>query len=170
MVRHTFLKKLCQYINANARINYFIFIIILNFLISMNFSADFYKFLKCCLFNEHSKNLQNIFVNNDRLQKLIIDQVYVFSKITVNLYFLHMLQTTNQLTEDFFLDIFGRRNQIIQKKPTLKTYSTKKFFLKVDFTIKLSDVTSYMSQINPKEFVHNTAYSVKLPYIAHHSL
>ena len=28
----------------------------------------------------------------------------------------------------------------------------------------------YMSQMNPKEFVHNTAYSVQLPYIAGHSL
>ena len=27
-----------------------------------------------------------------------------------------------------------------------------------------------MSQINPKEFVHNTAYSVQLPYIAGHSI
>ena len=27
-----------------------------------------------------------------------------------------------------------------------------------------------MSQINPKEFVHKTAYSVQLPYIAGHSL
>ena len=27
-----------------------------------------------------------------------------------------------------------------------------------------------MSQMNPKEVFHNTAYSVKLPYIAGHSL
>jgi len=27
-----------------------------------------------------------------------------------------------------------------------------------------------MSQMNPKEFVHNAAYSVQLPYIAGHSL
>ena len=27
-----------------------------------------------------------------------------------------------------------------------------------------------MSKINPKEFVHKTAYSVQLPYIAGHSL
>ena len=30
--------------------------------------------------------------------------------------------------------------------------------------------TFYMSQIKPKEFVHKTAYSVQLPYIAGHSL
>ena len=28
----------------------------------------------------------------------------------------------------------------------------------------------YMPQMNPKEFVHKTAYSVQLPYIAGHSL
>jgi len=28
----------------------------------------------------------------------------------------------------------------------------------------------HMSQMNPEEFVHNTAYSVQLPYIAGHSL
>ena len=30
--------------------------------------------------------------------------------------------------------------------------------------------TFYMSEMNPKECVHNTAYSVQLPYIAGHSL
>ena len=49
-------------------------------------------------------------------------------------------------------------------------YPPKKMILKIDFAIKLSDYTSietfYMSQMNPKEFVHNTAYSVQLPYIA----
>ena len=30
--------------------------------------------------------------------------------------------------------------------------------------------TFYMSQMNPKEFVHNNAYSVKPLYIAGHSL
>jgi len=30
--------------------------------------------------------------------------------------------------------------------------------------------TFYMFQKNPKEFVHNAAYSVQLPYIAGHSL
>ena len=42
--------------------------------------------------------------------------------------------------------------------------------LTVDFALKLSDYTSWksflMSQMNPKEFVHNTAYSGELPYIA----
>ena len=28
----------------------------------------------------------------------------------------------------------------------------------------------YMSEMNPKEFIHNAAYSVQLPYIAGHSL
>ena len=28
----------------------------------------------------------------------------------------------------------------------------------------------YLSQMNPKEVFHNTAYSVQLPYIAGHSL
>ena len=30
--------------------------------------------------------------------------------------------------------------------------------------------TFFMSQMNPNEFVHNTAYSVQLAYIAGHSL
>ena len=30
--------------------------------------------------------------------------------------------------------------------------------------------TFYISQMNPKDFVHNTAYSVQPPYIAGHSL
>ena len=34
----------------------------------------------------------------------------------------------------------------------------------------VTEETFYMSQINPKEFVHNTAYSVQLTYIAGHSL
>ena len=30
--------------------------------------------------------------------------------------------------------------------------------------------TIFMSQINPKKFLHNTIFSVQLPYIAGHSL
>ena len=30
--------------------------------------------------------------------------------------------------------------------------------------------TFYVSQINPKEFLHNTTFSVQSPYIAGHSL
>ena len=47
---------------------------------------------------------------------------------------------------------------------------------KVDFALKLSNyticiiITFYMSQMNPKEFRHNTTYSVQLPYIAGHAL
>ena len=47
---------------------------------------------------------------------------------------------------------------------------TQKDDLKVDFAIKLSKYSFFMSEINPKEFVHNAAYSVQLPYKAGHSL
>ena len=40
-----------------------VFIIILNFLLSLNLFADFFK---CCLFNNIPENLQKIFVNNEK--------------------------------------------------------------------------------------------------------
>ena len=46
-----------------AIINYFVFIIILNFLLSKNLFADFNKFFKCRLFN----NIK-IFVNNEKIE------------------------------------------------------------------------------------------------------
>jgi len=45
--------------------------------------------------------------------------------------------------------------------------------LNVDFALKLSNYTSllyYMSQMNPKKFLHNTTFSVQPPYIAGHFL
>jgi len=47
--------------------------------------------------------------------------------------------------------------------------------LNLDFALKLNNSASlkrfiYMSQINPKKFLHNTIFSVLLPYIAGHSL
>ena len=50
-----------------AIINYFVFIIILNFLLSKNLFADFNKFFKCRLFNNNSRKSAKIFVNNDEL-------------------------------------------------------------------------------------------------------
>ena len=45
---------------------------------------------------------------------------------------------------------------------------------KVDFALKLSNYISihtfYMFQRAPKKFLHNTTFSVQLPYIASHSL
>ena len=60
------------------------------------------------------------------------------------------------------------------KKKILKTYLSKRTILNVHFALKLRIyrffIKFYMSQMNPKEFVHNTAYSDQLPYIASHSL
>ena len=47
-------------------------------------------------------------------------------------------------------------------------YPPKKTILNVDFALKLSLYIVelfYMSQMNPKEFFHNTTYSAELPYI-----
>ena len=54
----------------------------------------------------------------------------------------------------------------------------KNQFSKDDFESRLCDQTQWlyivkvfcMSQMNPKEFVHNTTYSAQIPYIAGHSL
>ena len=60
----------------------------------------------------------------------------------------------------------------------LKNNSEKVSTQKYDFERRLCAQTQdlqifkkfYRSQMNPKEFVHNTAYSVQLPYIAGQSL
>ena len=52
----------------------------------------------------------------------------------------------------------------------MKTYPPKSTILNVDFELKPRIKKIYMSQMNPKEFVHDTAYSVQLPYIAGLSL
>ena len=59
---------------------------------------------------------------------------------------------------------------MIKKKPIMKTYPPKSTILNVDFELKPRIKKIYMSQMNPKEFVHDTAYSVQLPYIAGLSL
>ena len=41
----------------------------------------------------------------------------------------------------------------------------------VDFELKLSNFKKfYMPQMNPEKFLHNTTFSVPLPYIDGHSL
>ena len=60
----------------------------------------------------------------------------------------------------------------------LKTNSEKVSTQKYDFERRLCAQTQdlqiykkfHRSQMNPKEFVHNTAYSVQLPYIVGQSL
>ena len=45
--------------------------------------------------------------------------------------------------------------------------------LNVDFALKLRNNTPlkrFMAQMNPKKFLHNSTFSVQLPYIAGHSL
>ena len=44
----------------------FVFIIILNFLFSLNLFADFFKFFKCRFFNNNSRKFAKIFVNNKK--------------------------------------------------------------------------------------------------------
>ena len=46
--------------------DYFVFIIILNFLSSLNLLADFFKFFKCRLFNNNSRKSAKIFVNKEK--------------------------------------------------------------------------------------------------------
>ena len=60
-----------------------------------------------------------------------------------------------------------RRRYLIIKKTILKVCPPKFMILNVVFALKLSNYQwlyivemFYMSQMNPKEFVHNTAYSV----------
>ena len=57
------------------------------------------------------------------------------------------------------------------KKTNSENVSTPKVgVLNVEFALKLRIYRSFMSQMNPKEVFHNTAYSVQLPYIAGLSL
>ena len=50
----------------NVRVNYFFFIILLNFLFFMNLFAEFYKFFKCRLFNKNSrKSTENVCEQGD---------------------------------------------------------------------------------------------------------
>ena len=49
-------------------IDYFVFIIIWNFLFSLNLFADFFKFFKCRLFNNNSRKSSKIFVNNEKIE------------------------------------------------------------------------------------------------------
>ena len=63
--------EICHKINV--RINFFFFIILLDFLFFTNLFADFCKFFKCRNFNKIPKILQKMFVNNKTLQKLITE-------------------------------------------------------------------------------------------------
>jgi len=78
--------------------------------------ADFYKLFKCRFFNKIPENLQKMFVNNERFQKLITEEDNIFSMIRVNFYFLNLFhkQLTTQIGD----------------------------FLKVHFALKLNNFTS----------------------------
>ena len=43
----------------------------------MNLFVEFFKFFKCRLFDKIPENLKQIFVNNERSQKLIIEYNYL---------------------------------------------------------------------------------------------
>ena len=67
-----------------------------------------------------------------------------------------------------FVYTFDRRYLIIEKKNSSENVSTQKY----DFERRLCAQTQglqffkkfYISQMNPKDFFHKTAYSVQLPY------
>ena len=62
--------------------NYFVFITISNFLLSMNWFADFFKFFKSRLLIEIPGYLPKLFVNNETLRKPIAVYDYLFSMIS----------------------------------------------------------------------------------------
>ena len=62
-LRTYFSKEIFQQINA--KIDYFVFIILLNFLFTLNLFVDFFKFFKCRLFNNNYRKSSKIFVNNE---------------------------------------------------------------------------------------------------------
>ena len=129
--------------------HYFVFIIILNFLSSLNLFADFFKFFKCRLFNKKSRKSAKIFVNNEKIETNNWRRLLIFHD-EINFCFLNMFLPIHDicsLLQNFFY-ILCRRYLIIFKKLILKAYPPP----------------------NPKEVFHNTAYSVQLPYIAGHSL
>jgi len=74
----------------------------------------------------------------------------------VLLLFLNGFFLCRQIIVEFF-DIYCRRFLII-KKTILKPYLPKKTIWNVDFALELKKKIElfYMSQMNPKEFVHNT--------------
>ena len=77
-----------------------------------------------------------------------------------------------RLLHNFYF-IFRCRYFIIKTKLILKTYPPPKSFERriSAQTRDLHILKKFnMSQMNPKEVFHNTAYSVQLPYIAGHSL
>ena len=57
----------------NAKIDYFVFIIILNFLSSWILFADFFNFFKCRLFYNNSRKSAKIFVNKEKQNNEIIE-------------------------------------------------------------------------------------------------
>jgi len=66
------------------------------------------------------------------------------------------------------------KNCCQKRKLILKTYPTQSKSFERRICAQTQDLQIFkkfnMSQMNPKEVVHNTAYSVQLPCIAGHSL
>ena len=69
-----------------------------------------------------------------------------------------------------FFYILCRRYLIIKKTNSENVTTLKVGVLNVEFALKQIFKKCDMSQMNPKEVFHNTAYPVQLPYIAGHSL
>ena len=55
---------------------------------------------------------------------------------------------------------------MILKKSILTTYPPRRMMLNVDFALQLR---KYTSRMNLKKYLHNTTFSVQLPYITGHS-
>ena len=78
----------------NTWINYFVFIITLNFLVSLNLFANFFKFFKCRLFNNNSrKSAENLWImrnqNNEIIETNNWTRLLIFDDKT-NFYFFNM--------------------------------------------------------------------------------
>ena len=67
----------------------FRFIIILNFLSSLNLFSDFFKFFKSRLFNNNSRKSVKLFLNNEKIETNNCTRILIFDD-KINFYFLNM--------------------------------------------------------------------------------
>ena len=128
---------------------------------SLYFYEFVHRFLQILrLFNKNSRKSAENILNNQRLQKLIIEQDYLFSMIRSIFVFPTSSLKTNYFTVEFCLHFLSS----LSNKHNSRNVSTQKY----DFERRLCAQTQdlqifkkfYMSQMNPKEFFRNTAHSV----------
>jgi len=102
-----------------------------------------------------------------------LNKILIFDK-KIHFYFLNMFMC---MTFEVYFRTFSHLMSSLfknLKKLILKTYSPQSRSFDRQICAQTQDLQSfkkfYMSQMNPKEVFHSTAYSVQLPYIAGHSL